>query len=124
VPALTAVLGDVDRSVRQHAADALGKIGPAAADAVPALTAAFDSSKEAIALWGSEHVIANYKEPQQVLRGLIEPNSDYRIVLLSGNSGTGKTTLLREFIAFARRVGTATVNTDLSELRCPKRYIA
>ena len=37
VPALIKVLGDAEWSVRRDAAEALGKIGPAAAEAVPAL---------------------------------------------------------------------------------------
>jgi HEAT repeat protein len=42
VPILTRVLGDADEVIRWQAADALAEIGPAAADAVPALRTALD----------------------------------------------------------------------------------
>ena len=44
MPALAAALHDPDGDVRLSAASALGKIGPVAAEAVPALAAALQGS--------------------------------------------------------------------------------
>ena len=47
MPALITALGDADEGVRRSAAEALGRIGPAAAEAVPALiTALGDADAE------------------------------------------------------------------------------
>ncbi len=68
VPALAAALADADRLVREAAADALRRIGPPAAAALPALEAALDRARErapdSIEEWAIRFAIEAIRPPR------------------------------------------------------------
>ena len=58
-------------------------------------------------------LLADYHEPRAAFRALLEPACDNRILLFSGASGCGKTTLITACLEDARAAGCPTLAFDL-----------
>src|SRR5262249_51809839 len=116
VSALARALMDKDREVRHLAAEALGRIGPRAASAVPALVAFLQKGEDA---WGSVHpfcVIALPRAENLALLALSEMGAAARRAvpvlarMLAGATGKDKVaqlTCLGQLGSIAREVAPA-----------------